>query len=36
MYVVDFGEVTVNEKGPKAVKGTGILWKVTRKPAGAS
>jgi len=26
----------VSEKGPKPVKGTGILWKVTGKTAGAS
>jgi len=36
MYVVDFGEVTVTDKGIKPVEGTGILWKVTRRSAGAS
>jgi glucose/arabinose dehydrogenase len=36
MYVVDFGEVTTTEKGLSPVKGTGMLWRVTRKTAGGS
>jgi hypothetical protein len=30
MYIVDFGEMTTTEQGPQPVKGTGVLWKVTR------
>jgi glucose/arabinose dehydrogenase len=36
MYVVDFGEVTVAEQRLTPVKGTGILWKVTRRSEGGS
>jgi glucose/arabinose dehydrogenase len=36
MYVVDFGEMTATEQGLRPVKGTGIVWKVTRKAAGGS
>jgi hypothetical protein len=36
MYVLDFGEVTSTEQGPKPVQKTGVLWKVTRATGGGA
>lgn len=30
LYVVDFGQMTVSEKGPDAKEKTGVLWRITR------
>jgi glucose/arabinose dehydrogenase len=30
LYVVDFGQMTVSEKGPDAKERTGVLWRITR------
>lgn len=30
LYIVDFGIMTVSENGAKPVKGTGVLWRVTK------
>jgi hypothetical protein len=30
LYIVDFGVLRRNEKGPTPLKGTGVLWRVTR------
>jgi hypothetical protein len=36
LYVVDFGVMTMTEKGPEPKQGTGVLWRITRagKAAG--
>lgn len=31
LYVVDFGVMTVSEKGPNPRPGTGVVWKITRE-----
>jgi glucose/arabinose dehydrogenase len=31
MYIVDFGVMTVNDKGPKPRQNTGVLWRVDRE-----
>lgn len=31
LYVVDFGVMTVSERGPSPLKQTGALWKITRR-----
>lgn len=31
LYVVDFGVMTVTEKGPRPRLGTGVLWRITRE-----
>ena len=33
LYVVDFGVMTVDSKGPHPVQNTGVLWKITREGA---
>jgi hypothetical protein len=33
LYVVDFGVVTMSDKGPKPRRGTGVLWRITRAVA---
>ena len=30
LYVVDFGVMTMTERGPEPRKGTGVLWRITR------
>jgi len=30
LYVVDFGVMAVGDKGPEAIEGTGMVWKITR------
>lgn len=30
LYVVDFGIMAVTDKGPKAVRGTGVVWRIWR------
>lgn len=30
LYVVDFGVMTMTEKGPEPRQGTGVLWRITR------
>lgn len=30
LYVVDFGVVTMSQKGPEPKQGTGVLWRITR------
>jgi glucose/arabinose dehydrogenase len=30
LYVVDFGIMTVSERGPAPQQGTGVLWRITR------
>ncbi|HET8644850.1 MAG TPA: glucose dehydrogenase, partial [Vicinamibacteria bacterium] len=34
LYVVDFGVLTVGERGPQPREKTGVLWRVTRQAAG--
>lgn len=34
LYVVDFGVMLENRKGSMPLPGTGVLWKITRSPAG--
>ncbi|MBW3563612.1 MAG: glucose dehydrogenase [Acidobacteria bacterium] len=31
MYVVDFGVMTVSDRGPSPKRETGVLWKITRR-----
>lgn len=31
LYVVDFGILTMTEKGPKPEQKTGVIWKITKK-----
>ncbi|MBW3671554.1 MAG: PQQ-dependent sugar dehydrogenase, partial [Acidobacteria bacterium] len=31
LYVVDFGVMTISERGPNPLKETGVLWKITRR-----
>jgi glucose/arabinose dehydrogenase len=31
LYVVDFGILTMSEKGPQPIPNTGVLWKITRE-----
>ncbi|HET8646373.1 MAG TPA: hypothetical protein VFO85_12845, partial [Vicinamibacteria bacterium] len=31
LYVVDFGVLTVGERGPQPREKTGVLWRVTRQ-----
>ncbi|HKY60094.1 MAG TPA: PQQ-dependent sugar dehydrogenase [Gemmatimonadota bacterium] len=31
LYVVDFGVMTMTERGPEPRKGTGVLWRITRR-----
>lgn len=31
LYIVDFGVMTSTKKGPEPVKGTGAVWRVTRR-----
>lgn len=31
LYVVDFGVMTVTEKGPRPVAGTGVVWRIVRE-----
>ena len=33
LYVVDFGVMTMSERGPHPRPGTGVLWKITREDA---
>ena len=33
LYVVDFGVMTVGERGPQPKPETGVLWRITRSPA---
>jgi sugar lactone lactonase YvrE len=33
LYVVDFGVMTVGERGPEPRRGTGVLWRITREGA---
>jgi glucose/arabinose dehydrogenase len=33
MYIVDFGVMTVDQKGPHPKQNTGVLWRVTREEA---
>jgi glucose/arabinose dehydrogenase len=33
LYIVDFGVMTMSEKGPEPRPGTGVLWRVTREGA---
>ena len=30
LYVVDFGVMTMTEKGPAPREGTGVLWRITK------
>jgi glucose/arabinose dehydrogenase len=30
LYVVDFGVMTMDAKGPTPLKGTGVIWRITR------
>ena len=30
LYILDFGQVRMTEKGPQPVQNTGVLWRVTR------
>ena len=32
LYIVDFGVMTMGERGPEPREETGVLWKVTREP----
>lgn len=34
LYVVDFGIMAVSDDGPKAVRGTGVVWRIWRGEAG--
>lgn len=36
LYVVDFGVMTVSEKGPQPRQETGVLWRITRSGEGRS
>jgi len=31
LYVVDFGVMTMSQQGPQPVRGTGVLWKISRQ-----
>jgi glucose/arabinose dehydrogenase len=31
LYVVDFGIMTMSQRGPRPVRETGVLWKITRQ-----
>ena len=31
LYVVDFGVMTVTDKGPQPQQGTGVVWRITRE-----
>ncbi len=33
LYVVDFGVMLMDEKGARPIRGTGVLWKVSREEA---
>lgn len=33
LYVVDFGVMAVSDKGPKAARGTGVVWRIWRGEA---
>ncbi len=35
LYVVDFGVMTMGERGPEPRSGTGVLWRITRAAEGA-
>ena len=35
LYVVDFGVMTMDKKGSKPRKGTGVLWRITRTDGAA-
>jgi hypothetical protein len=30
LYIVDFGIMTMSDKGASPMKGTGVIWRVTR------
>ena len=34
LYVVDFGVMTMTDRGPSPQKGTGVLWRSTRSGGG--
>jgi hypothetical protein len=34
MYIVDFGIMTMSDKGPQPKAGTGVLWRVVREEGG--
>jgi glucose/arabinose dehydrogenase len=31
LYVVDFGVMTIGDRGPRPHRGTGVLWRITRE-----